>query len=462
MNALKLLLPAYFVIFIFFLLRKDVKGFLLFTGIVALPFRTTYSLREGAGGAYQGWVNGVYLTLSDVSFILLFMYLLFTSWGKKSPSRLILPITFLIGASALSGVNSQWRSMTLFQIVMLAQVVFLYYFVFVRSIKTEKDIYSVVWFLTLSVLFQGILANMQFFTGHAFDYTSTGMAKLELETVSSDMGLFRVIGTVGRPNAFAAYLVPLLILNLSLLMGTDRDRKLRWLSVIVGSMAVIFTFSRGGWVSYVFSAFLLFIVLARRKLVSPRVVAGVALTSLIIMLAFHGQIETRIFGDDHNAAQSRIPLMKLAFNMIGEHPVAGVGANTFRSVVRQYATTPDLQRIYLQQVHNQFLLVFAETGIFGLAAFLWLMITILKQGASCLRQKDNRFLSSLVIGLRLAVVASIIHMMVDIYNSYILLGNLFILAGLLTAAENLAKGNAAEARAVPGYAARPGQLKVRA
>ena len=41
------------------------------------------------------------------------------------------------------------------------------------------------------------------------------------------------------------------------------------------------------------------------------------------------------------------------------------------------------------------------------------------------------------IGIRLGFISAAVHMMVDMYVSPIILGNLFILAGLLTSANNI-------------------------
>ena len=78
MKALYIIIPAYLILFLFYG-RKNLKGFLLLTGLMTLPFRTTYSVVTV--GDVIGWTDGIIVTLSDISFFLLFVYLLFR--GKK-------------------------------------------------------------------------------------------------------------------------------------------------------------------------------------------------------------------------------------------------------------------------------------------------------------------------------------------------------------------------------------------
>ena len=146
---------------------------------------------------------------------------------------------------------------------------------------------------------------------------------------------------------------------------------------------------------------------------------------------------------------SRIPLIKIAYNMIKEHPIVGVGTNTYSSVIHQYTNAPDLKGIYLAQVHNQYLLVFAEAGLIGIISFLWLMLGLFKTAASCISSEhpDNDIVY-LGIGILLALIYISIHMMVDMYNGYILLANIFVLGSLATAGNRLSNedsgGNQAE------------------
>ena len=129
--------------------------------------------------------------------------------------------------------------------------------------------------------------------------------------------------------------------------------------------------------------------------------------------------------------------------MIKDHPIVGVGANTFSNMMKYYVSE-DLWDAWLDQVHNQYLLVFAETGLLGLLSFLWLIMSMFRESMQCVKQHGNRLIFYAGIGILFGFLASAIHMMVDIFNSPILLGSLFVLCGICTAANNLGMEKALE------------------
>ena len=77
----------------------------------------------------------------------------------------------------------------------------------------------------------------------------------------------------------------------------------------------------------------------------------------MILGVFSAPIAARLSQDDQGSALSRVPLMKLAFNMIQEHPFIGIGANNFSIVLPKYLTS-ELRGEWLHIVHNQYLISF--------------------------------------------------------------------------------------------------------
>ena len=104
MDALKIIIPIYFILFVFYGL-KDIKRFLLLTGLVTMPLRTSYTLFWGA--PHVGWSSGIMISISDVSFMLLFLYLVLVKKDVKfyTPSRIIIPTFLFILACVISVLN---------------------------------------------------------------------------------------------------------------------------------------------------------------------------------------------------------------------------------------------------------------------------------------------------------------------------------------------------------------------
>ena len=122
--------------------------------------------------------------------------------------------------------------------------------------------------------------------------------------------------------------------------------------------------------------------------------------------------------------------------MIKESPFIGIGANTFMSVVNNYTRGPDLQDIYLHMVHNQYLLVFAETGLVGILAFLWFLFACFRESWECSNAKSE--LSRIVgISAGAGFLAMAAHMMVDMYSSPLCFGLLFVFCSLCAAARKV-------------------------
>lgn len=433
MEALIIIIPVYIVLFVLYGVRKP-KRFLLLTGLLAVPLKITYTF-HGGGSAHIGWTSGIFLYLSDVSFIFLFFNLIFfDSYYAQISSNISRPFILLLVSIALSNLNSTAGMLTFYQLFMFVQLGFFYYLVMSKNTVTESELLSVVLFLAISMLFQGIIANLQFYTGKSINIFTTGKAFSDLKDLEQGR---RVYGTMGSPNGFASYMVPLALLNFSMLIGKRSFSTLRIAAGLLGCLAIFFSFSRGGWVSFAAAFLFLLWNLSREKIVKLGTMLKVfAVFTLVIVIPFSSLLVSRI-GYQDQAAMSRIPLMKIAANMIEAHPFLGVGANTFKNVIHSYTNSPDLQDIYLYTVHNTYLLIFSETGVIGFLAFIWLMMSIYKESLPCIRQRRNMNLFFIGQGLRASIVAVALHMLVEPYFSYIQWSNLLILASLSTAARRL-------------------------
>ena len=240
MHALLNIIPIYLVLLIF-TGSRDPVGYLLLTGIITMPFRTTYTLYVVPSHS-MGWTSGLFISASNVSFILLLIYILINK--KEFPhvkSKLDMAILCLIGAYSFSLINSTWTKMTFLQIIMFTKVAILYFYVPARAINNMKRLNQVLGFLSISVLFQSILTTMQFWTHNSYDYFSTGSGVNSFMTLGESSSLLRAYGTLGKPNSLAAYLVPIILLMIALSF-LEKRTKIWNLAIVVGIFALIFTF----------------------------------------------------------------------------------------------------------------------------------------------------------------------------------------------------------------------------
>ena len=434
MEALKLVVPIYLLIFILGGFR-NIKMFLLLTGIVTMPFRTTYTILDV--GPYIGWTNGINISLSDVSFICLFAYLVFKGVKFEGVSRRLTAACMLfLGSVLLSTINSTWIRLSFFEAILLVQVFFLYYIVLTAAIETEKELRMVMVMLMLSLILQGALGTAQYLTGRSLDVFVTGTPVTE----ESEEGLVtRALGTIGKPNGLAMYVAPLILLVTAMMMKTRGIyRKLGMCAVALGGSALLFSFSRGGWMAFAIAFLMLLLALSKGKYVRARGPLLALAVGAVVVFFFFSQIEGRFVSQEGaDAAQDRIYLIKIAWNMIKDSPILGVGANTFMSVIGRYTRGPDLQYVYLHMVHNQYLLVFAETGLVGILAFLWLMLTCFRESLDCTRRRSSELAQTVGLSAGAGFMAMSIHMMVDMYASPLCLSLLFVFCSLCSAVKKI-------------------------
>jgi O-antigen ligase len=406
--------------------------------ILDIPFQLGthlfYNEADGISGALAG------LSISATSIALIGLYaswLIRTLESRQQKSfkvtGLIFPILSYLGFVALSMVVARDVRLSCFEFFLLVQM-FLVFLYVAKFVRTREDVLFVV-----SMLLVGCLIESVLMIALGFFHLPSGLwgpVHVRVDTLGHG-GLARVGGTVGSPNEAGAYLGFVLTLAVSLLFS-DVGRGYKYLAGFVlgfTGAALIFTFSRGAWISLFLAAVSFYLLLLRRKGASVKAPIAASAVLLMACLPFHNAIEARLFADDNGSAESRIPLMKLAFRIIADHPVLGVGSNNFSTVMDSYVTS-EFRNGFLYTVHNKYLLVWAELGLGGLLAYLAFLVGVLRKGWACWRSGDP-FLSTLALGLTTATIGNMLHQTVDIFHDRAVTQLLWLVAGLLLAIHNI-------------------------
>jgi tetratricopeptide (TPR) repeat protein len=98
--------------------------------------------------------------------------------------------------------------------------------------------------------------------------------------------------------------------------------------------------------------------------------------------------------DPENAtARVRLLIWRGALELIGRHPLLGVGLGNFEfayAEVRSVAEWTLSRRDIVDDAHNEYLHLTAETGLLGLAAFLWLLWRAARAARKALRSPEGR------------------------------------------------------------------------
>jgi O-antigen ligase len=427
--------PLLFLIAALFLFLAMIVGnarkLLLAIIILDIPFQLDNHFFYNSAAAELGAIGGLGLSVTTICLGILYVF-----WFKDLLTRahslpdnlfrLSLPLMVYFGFVALSTVVAKDIALSFFELALLFQNLLLFVYI-VGTLKTHDDFIFVVTMLLISVILESVIMFSLIILGHGFEFA--GIA------ARIDSGM-RVSGTFGSPN-YAGIFFELLLAPAIAVLFTRIGKPYKFLATIafiLGSISLVLTFSRGGWLAFLFSVLVLCVFSWKRGWLKPSFFIATGIALAILILFFHDAIFTRIFGYDFGSAYSRLPLMKLAFNMIKDHPLLGVGINNFSVRIEEY----DPGGIWIHVVHNKYLLVAAETGFISLIPFLWFLLATLRRGWE-ITKFNGRLISPLALAFTAAFLGSMIHMLVDVYHGRPALQLLLLIAGLIAAMYNSVK-----------------------
>ena len=183
-----------------------------------------------------------------------------------------------------------------------------------------------------------------------------------------------------HPN-IAGYLFAMTI-PLCLAMVVGETRRLRLLSLLscgVQLLALISTYSRGSWLGWGASMLFFAVMLKRwREIGVVVVVAGLLLS---FATPVQDRLSTLVRPQTDVSINERLESMEAGLKLGLAHPVLGrgYGRGRLRAGIRELhlETTTDIGRI--AHTHNVYVELFAETGLLGLGAFLWLLCHTISQ-----------------------------------------------------------------------------------
>lgn len=191
-------------------------------------------------------------------------------------------------------------------------------------------------------------------------------------------GFLRASGTFVHPNEFAIYLSFLMVMEAALVL-TLRGR-LQWLLgalFALSGFCLLHTYARGAWIAVVAGLFVVGLLHSRTTL-AVLGIAGIAV--LLFVPSVRGrfadlvkpQPERTEWGAPPNSLVWRLGQWSDAMALVRHDPATGLGLGMV-NVDTQLET------------HNDYVRAYAEGGIVGLAAYLWLILGLLRNTVRSLR-----------------------------------------------------------------------------
>lgn len=197
----------------------------------------------------------------------------------------------------------------------------------------------------------------------------------------------RVYSYLGNPNLLAGYLVPAVALSLVAIFAWQSwiKKALALTMFIVNTACLVLTFSRGGWIGLVVAVLTAIALLIYwwsvqmppfwRTWSLPIMLASM-IGFLLLAVIFVEPVRLRIFSifaDRQDSSNNfRRNVWDAVFEMIRDRPIIGIGPghNAFNKIYPLYQRP----RYTALSAYSIFLEVAVETGLVGLACFLWLII----------------------------------------------------------------------------------------
>jgi len=216
--------------------------------------------------------------------------------------------------------------------------------------------------------------------------------------------------------------------------------------MLVGLMAVVVSFSRGGFVGLVAMTVVLWLF-SHRKMVSMVVIILAALLVFAYGSQEYWEEMSTVTDTQEGTAQSRIMSWKSAWDMFLDNPL-GVGGNNFQARFPQYQGDRFSRGMWGRVAHSLWFTLLPETGIIGTIIFFLLLrynirdIFYIRRISSSKDDPDSGYLYH----LSLAMIASLAGFFASAtFLSVLYYPHYWYMTAIIVAAANIAKMTASSA-----------------
>jgi O-antigen ligase len=187
-------------------------------------------------------------------------------------------------------------------------------------------------------------------------------------------------------------------LALSLFLYAEQSflKKLSGVLLVVLPLPVIFCLSRSAYLAAIFIILILGITSRRRWIIFILaiflVLSPVILPRPVIERALYNFRDPRYFGFLDQSAGERFFVFQKVWDFIKRYPFLGGGVAAAGGIL-----------------DNQYARVIIDTGLIGLALFIWLIMRLLKLGARLFRHAEEGWVKGVALGFVTIVIGVVIH-----------------------------------------------------
>ncbi len=256
------------------------------------------------------------------------------------------------------------KSINVFESITITMKFFIFFvfYIFITEIIEKEDIEKIMKFLVFTSVLVSVYGFLQL----------AGIDFIRWSIKNSPLS------TLGRRNFAAEFLVVIIPYTFALIsLSKKKVEKIIYSSILsIFLIHLVFTFTRASYLGFIFSFLVFLFLLKKIRLPEGKKIA------LIILIIFSITTSAKTF--EKGSVKSRILIWKTTFDIIKKNPFMGVGPGNFKINYLKYCIgkkdvlTPTSENV--ENVHNDFLEITAETGIIGLFLFLFLLFRIFRTG----------------------------------------------------------------------------------
>ncbi|MHC4216171.1 MAG: O-antigen ligase family protein [Planctomycetota bacterium] len=423
------LAPKWFLVVsapMFFIILCKILGSLQKTMLALLIFSLSIlmDVHLGFSDKYASLQSGMPISLTSLLLLGLYIHKLFNPGLRDGTIHLFpwvtIPFGVLVLWSGLSFVVAAKPSYVLFQFPRALEAFFIFFYA-ANFLRSEEKVLFVIKCLAVTVAFTGILGLSQYFAGSSFNLQFLGGRESQIEMDYYTANISRVSGFVGHPNNLGFFLsgwLPVLLVC-GIGIGKFRLRLLCLFSFALGLVTLVLTYSRGGWLGFIFSLVLIagFLMMkqVRKKFHGTFLpILILSLTAAVLILPFFSKIITRLTKDDYGAAYSRISMAQTGLKIVRDNWVTGVGLGNYEIAIWDYDSDPAINSAgQVEPVHNIYLHTAAELGILALIILIWVSLVFFHRGIYALRAA-NKTTALFAMGLMVGLAGLYLHGMVEL------------------------------------------------
>jgi len=324
---------------------------------------------------------------------------------RRTPYDWLVALLVLLSAASVLVAPDRWLSFYNYYNLM-GRYILLYYLV-INNLHSLDQLKRLIWTMLCSALMVTLYGFYQYIHG-----VDISMAEWVDGGQFPDLKT-RVFSTLENPNLLAGFLMVIMAIATGLALHTIRIKnKLMLISfVIILGICLVFTYSRGAWIS------ILAVIVTYGFLYSRKILWLLLIVPLALLLAQDSLMERilSIANPTDTSSTLRLALWESTVAMIVDKPFLGIGWGAYWLVYPEYDFFLQDAGTKIFHAHNMYLNIAAEIGIPGLLVFLAVMIGHIRKALIAM-QSTNRW----VAGLMLGIVTALMGLAVNGFTDYIL------------------------------------------